>query len=97
MSQGYVRVHPDNRPDAVIWWYVRTYDDGFVFARGGSVRKARNARREIRQASTQAIIEHNRYIERPNYRLLPDGSLEPIDYGWLDLDGEAMQRLRSFK
>lgn len=97
MSQGYVRVTPHNRPDAVVWWYTHEYPDGFVFARGGSVRKARDARREIRNATSQADAEHRRYIERPTYRLLADGSLEPIDYGWLDLDGEAMQRLQSFK
>lgn len=82
--QGYVRVHPDERPDAVIWWFVREFPDGFVYARGGETDKARHARKAIRDCWGHATATHRRWLERPTHRLMPDGSLNEIDYGWGD-------------
>jgi len=79
--QGYVRVWPDERPDAVQWWYVRRFDDGYVFARGGNVAKAREARRQIDSCYQWASLEHERWIRRPVGRLKSDGSIEPAQYG----------------
>ena len=85
MSQGYVRVSPFNRPDAVVWWYSHAFADGFVFARGGSVRTNRQARHAINDCKGMSEREHRRYVERPVARLMDDGSLEPINYGPYDI------------
>ena len=51
LQAGYVR-DADQRPNdlAVRWWYIRELDEGGVFVRGGRVRKARHARKAIRDA-----------------------------------------------
>jgi hypothetical protein len=79
--QGYVRVTPKKRDDAVIWWCVREYPDGFVHARGGRVRTTRDARNAIRGAYSEGDVMRRLFVERPVAILEADGSLTPIDYG----------------
>lgn len=80
-AQGYVRLIAGRHPEAVSWWFVRTFDDGFVYARGGRCRTARQARAILQGLWTAAGAEHRAWIERASHRLRRDGSLELIDYG----------------
>lgn len=81
MMQGYKRLTPYSRPDAVIWWYVREFDDGFVFARGGRVATNRQARREIRVAYDESAREHQAVLDRP-VAILDGENLIPVNYGY---------------
>lgn len=79
--QGYVRLTPNKRDDAVYWWFIREFSDGFVYADGGYVAKAREARKKIREGDGRAAVVRRRLQDRPVGRLMPDGSIDPFDYG----------------
>jgi hypothetical protein len=78
VSQGYKRVHgPSPHPHAVQWWYFWT-DDGFAFARGGTVATTRKAREKIRDCNHERAKAHERWRNRPTHRLTKSGDLAPL-------------------
>lgn len=79
-DRGYQRLAPPNvmQDDAVRWWYVRTTEDGFVFARGGNVATTRDARHIIASMEGAFQYEYTRWRKRPTQRLETDGSLTAI-------------------
>lgn len=70
---------PDYAEDAVSWWFVRVFYDGFAYARGGRVRSARLARKTIKEAWDASLAEHSAYKHRFTHRLGKDGELIPIE------------------
>lgn len=80
-TQGYQRIVPGFSPDAVAWWYVVEFEDGYVYARGGRCRTTRDARDQLRIHASRSRHDHVGFAKRPTARLMSDGSLEPIDYG----------------
>jgi hypothetical protein len=80
-QQGYKRLTPHERDDAVAWWYIRQFDDGYVFARGGRVAKNRLARKAIRDAYDEAERDHRAFLERP-VAILDGQNLLPVNYGY---------------
>jgi hypothetical protein len=81
MMQGYKRLTPFSKPDAVIWWFVREYEDGFVFARGGRVRTNRLARSELMAAYGESQREYQAFLDRP-VAILDGENLIPVNYGY---------------
>jgi hypothetical protein len=81
MMQGYKRLTPYSRPDAVAWWFVREFDDGFVFARGGRVATNRQARHAIDDAYGESKAEHRAFVERP-VAILDGEDIIPVNYGY---------------
>jgi hypothetical protein len=66
---GYVRVLLRTEdPNAVAWWYVRDFRDGFVFARGGRCRTSKLARSLIYRATVQARVEHSEWVTQREER-----------------------------
>ena len=81
-NAGYQRINPRMAPDAVIWWYVREYEDGFVFARGGRCRTTREARHILNEQMPKLCeSEYAAFVNRPVAWMMDDGSLWPVDYG----------------
>lgn len=77
---GYVRLcGPERRSDAVVWWYVKVFPGGFVHARGGRVRTARDARHAIIDEMERGALLHALFVRRPSHQLRKDGSLERLD------------------
>lgn len=76
--EGYTRIIPEPHPEAVAWWYVRDYGDGFVFARGGRTATSRKARSAIHQVAIQARGEHYEWERRPRFSLDRRGELVPL-------------------
>lgn len=79
--QGYKRLTPYESDDAVAWWYIHMFNDGYVFARGGRVATNRLARKAIRDASDHAARDHRSFTERP-VAILDGENVLPVDYGY---------------
>lgn len=76
---GYERIMgPEPHPEAVTWWFFRSWDDGFAFARGGRCATSRIARRQLDSLSDQSEYEHLQWIGRPTHELMKDGTLRPL-------------------
>ena len=78
---GYKRLTPNERPDAVTWWFYRDFEDGFCYARGGRTDKVRHARKHIREQHDIAIAEHRAFLNRPTL-VLKGEEMEPVNYGY---------------
>jgi hypothetical protein len=78
LAIGFARVNPYPADDAVQWWYYWPYEDGWAFARGGSCRTLRQARRHLRDCHGIRERERNRFLRQPDAELLDDGSLRPF-------------------
>lgn len=78
---GYKRLTPHENPQAVAWWFVKEFDDGFCFARGGRVRTTREARHIIDGVWRLAEADHRVYLERPQF-ILRGEDMEPVNYGY---------------
>ena len=78
-ESGWVRLIPGYSEVAVSWWFVRSFHDGFTYARGGRVRSARAARRTIKDHWQASIAEHNAFKNRRTHALGDDGQLIPLD------------------
>lgn len=81
IKSGFQRIIPHQDPEAVAWWFVREFEDGFIYARGGRCRTTREARHLYRQHWDLSGREHVEFEERPLFFLREDGSLAEIDYG----------------
>lgn len=79
-KRGYVRVDPNPSKDAVLWWYCREFSDGFIYARGGAVATAREARRLIRECDEASLVVHASISLRPEGVMDSDGNVTPISY-----------------
>lgn len=82
-QMGAERLTPKTRDDAVSWWFYRSFDDGFGFARGGRSRTKRDARHLIDAARKEADREHGIWLGRPTHTFSDDfADLTPLDYGY---------------
>lgn len=77
-DSGWVRLTPRFALDGVTWWFYRSWDDGFSYARGGRVRSARAARKMLRQCWDASQREHRAFLERPEFALGEKGQLVPL-------------------
>lgn len=78
-DSGWTRLTPHYAPDAVVWWFYRSFSDAYSYARGGRVRSAREARKRIRDCWDESIREHRSWRERPTHALGSEGELVPLN------------------
>ena len=76
--EGYTRIVVEQDPEAVAWWYVHDFGDGFVFARGGRTATSRKARSHLHVARVLSRVEHAEWECRPRFALARDGDLVPL-------------------
>jgi hypothetical protein len=79
IERGYKRVKgPQPDGEAVTWWFFRSWEDGFAFARGGRCGTSREARHLLSDLHHLADREHQAWLRRPTHELMMDGSLRPL-------------------